>query len=659
MQSAKQEIEQLRAELDYHANLYYNHDSPVIEDFEYDAMVKRLETLEAKYPQYASIDSITRTVGGTASSAFSKVRHTVKMESLQNAFNEEDITAFIERVERTVDKPSYIVEPKVDGLSVNLVYIDGVFSSGATRGDGEEGEDVTANLKTIKSLPSKINTDISRLEVRGEVYMPKDSYLRLTELQTEAGETPFKNPRNAAAGSLRQKDSAVTATRELSIAIFNLQLSSVAFTTHTESLSYLKSLGFPVLMIANECTTLVEVMSAIADIDNHRHDYEFDIDGAVVKLNSLTDRLELGSTSKYPRWAIAYKYPPEVKSTTLLDIEVFVGRTGVLTPTAVFEPIVLAGTTVSRASLHNQDIMSQLDIRIGDTIDVHKAGDIIPEVLAAYNHRACSSVFMIPEFCVCCGSKTVRLPEEAAVRCVNPYCSEQIRRNIIHFASRDAMDIDGLGPSTIERLIEKNLLPSGALSLYDLTKEQLLTLDSVKDKTSDNLLTAINESKTRNLNFLIFALGIKGVGGRAAILLASHFETLEGLRAASKDEISSIDGIGPVIAENIMLYFSNENNYSLPERLAERTVNLTYISDKQSDRLAGMTIVVTGTIEQVGRDEANSYIASHGGKAASSVSKKTTYVVAGENAGSKLIKANTLNIPVISWQQLLTMVENN
>ena len=657
MEAVQERIENLRKEIAFHADAYYNQDNPTIEDYEYDALVRELEELEQKYPQFQTSSSITQNIGGFASSSFAKVRHSVKLESLSNAFSKEEIAAFMTRIDKSVKKAFYVVEPKVDGLSVNLIYLNGVFTQGATRGDGLEGEDVTENLRTIKDIPKTINTNLERLEVRGEVYMSKDSYLKLVESQTEQGETPAKNPRNAAAGSLRQKDSAITAKRDLSIAIFNVQVSSVPFSSHIESLEYLKSVGFDTISIGNPCFAVEEVFGEIQRINSIRHDYPFDIDGAVVKLDSLPDRIELGSTAKAPRWAIAFKYPPEVKSSILLDIEVKVGRTGVLTPTAVFEPVILSGSTVSRASLHNEDNMNSLGICIGDTIDVHKAADIIPEVLRAYNHKEGSKPFTLPSNCPSCNSVTVRLEGEAARRCINPNCPEQLKRNIVHFASRDAMDIEGLGPATVESLVDIGLLPNGVSSLYLLTREQLLNLDNTKDKSADNLILAIESSKERNLDRLIFALGIRGVGSRAALLLAEHFEDILVLMNSSIEEISEIEGIGPIIAENITTYFRNIDNIKLIEQLKDSGLNTKYISEKKSDSLNGLTIVVTGTLENVSRDDANSYITSHGAKAASSVSKKTSYVVAGENAGSKLSKANELGVPVISWEELVAMVE--
>ena len=656
--NAVKKIEELKKEIQYHANMYYNEDNPIIEDYEYDALVRQLEELEAEFPQYTNSDSITQTIGGVASSSFTKIVHTVKMESLANAFSKEEIETFMNRVSSVVDEPIYIVEPKVDGLSVNLVYINGVFTLGATRGNGTQGEDVTQNLKTIKDIPPRINTDIEHLEIRGEVYMSKDSYRKLVEEMMETGEIPFKNPRNAAAGSLRQKDPHVTATRELSIAIFNLQVSSKQFSSHIQSLEFLKKAGFNTVEIGKRCSSLDEVYAKIIEIDRNRSSFGYDIDGAVVKLDNLTDRMELGSTAKAPRWAIAFKYPPEVSSSILRQIEIQVGRTGVLTPIAIFDPIILSGTTVSRASLHNEDYIASLDIRIGDTIDVHKAADIIPEVVKAYNHKENSLNYEMPKQCPSCNSLTARLEGEAARRCINPNCKEKIRRSIIHFVSRDAMDIDGLGPQTIDQLISLGMLPNGFLSLYDLKEDDLLSLEKIQEKSSNNLLNAIDNSKQQNLNNLIYALGIRGVGSRAAFLLASHFESLDQLACADIEDIAAVEGIGYIIGQNIFSFFRNENNISLVENLKDRSINTRYITLKESDTFSGMSIVVTGTLNGVSREEANSYISKHGGKPSSGVSKRTTYVVAGENAGSKFRKANELGIPVITWEDLILMTKN-
>ncbi|NLC78803.1 MAG: NAD-dependent DNA ligase LigA, partial [Ruminococcaceae bacterium] len=476
---AKKRIAFLRSELEYNSKLYYELDAPVIEDTEYDAMLKELTALENEFPSLLSEDSPTQHVGGAANSQFKKVTHALKMESLQNAFSKEDISAFTSRVREAVPNAEFVVEQKIDGLSVLLEYKNGRLVRGSTRGDGITGEDITENIMTIKSIPHRIDSGVELLEARGEVFMPKEVFLRIVEEQQANGETPFKNPRNAAAGSLRQKNASVTAERELDIFVFNLERSSNTFSTHSETLDFLKAQGFHVSPMYTVCKTDDEIMAQIELIGESRAGLSHDIDGAVVKLNSLSERRVLGSTNKFPRWAIAFKYPPETKETTLLDIEVGVGRTGVLTPTAVFEPVQLAGTTVSRAVLHNQDFIDEMDIRIGDTVSVRKAGDIIPEIIRAANHKEGSVTFKLPHDCPSCGEPVVRLSDEVALRCVNPECPEQKRRNIIHFASKGAMNIDGLGPATIDQLIDNGFV-DGISDLFSLTKEKLLTLDKVK-----------------------------------------------------------------------------------------------------------------------------------------------------------------------------------
>ena len=648
----RNEIEELRKKIAYHADLYYNQDNPVLDDSEYDALVRRLENMESEYPEWAAAGSVTNRIGGEASSLFSKVSHSVKLESLQNAFTKEEIIAFITRVGKAVSNPLFTVEPKIDGLSVSLDYVNGVFAVGATRGDGSVGENVTGNLKTIKTIPRLIDSGIARLVVRGEVYMPKNAYSKIVEKQLEEGEDAFKNPRNAAAGSLRQKDPAITAQRELDIVVFNVQQSSRPFLSHKESLDYLKELGFAVPKKNKLCSSAEEVFEEIERIERERRLFEYDIDGAVVKLDSLPDREELGSTAKAPRWAIAYKYPPEIGTSLLLDIQVQVGRTGVLTPTAIFEPVLISGSTVSRASLHNEDYINQMDVRLGDTVDIRKAGDIIPEIIKAYNHAPGSKTYEMPKKCPSCSKTVVRLDGEAAVRCINPECPEQLRRNIIHFVSRDAMDIEGLGTATIDQLLSNGYLKSGARDVYTLTRDDLLKLDKIKEKTSANLLRAIELSKNRNLDRLIYALGIRNVGQSAALLLSETYKTLQAVAEANAAEISEIEGIGPVIADSVHNYFKSPEAAKLMEMLIESGVNTRYQSTASSSVFAGMTIVVTGALPGMSREEANKFIIDNGGKAASSVSKKTAYVVAGENAGSKLQRANELGVRVITAEEL-------
>ncbi len=653
---AKKRITELREQLEYNSKLYYELDAPVIEDSEYDAMLKELNELEASFPELVTEDSPTQRVGGAANSQFKKVTHALKMESLQNAFSAEDISAYTERVREAVPNAEFVVEQKIDGLSVLLEYKNGKLVRGSTRGDGITGEDITENILTIKSIPHSIDSSIELLEARGEVFMPKEVFLRIVEQQQTEGETPFKNPRNAAAGSLRQKNSAVTAERELDIFVFNLERSSKTFTTHSETLEFLKREGFHVSPQYSLCKTDEEIMNAIKSIGERRTGLSYDIDGAVVKLNSLSDRRILGSTNKFPRWAIAFKYPPEIKEATLLDIEVGVGRTGVLTPTAVFTPVQLAGTTVSRAVLHNQDFIDSMDIRVGDTVSVRKAGDIIPEIISSKNHKEGSDTFKLPSLCPSCGEPVVRLSEEVAHRCVNPECPEQKRRNIIHFASKGAMNIDGLGPATIDQLIDKGYV-NGIGDLFSLTKEQLLTLEKIKDKSAENILTALNACKAQNLDKLINSFGIRNVGEKAATLICEVFDSAELLVNATKEQLSAIDGIGPIIADSVVKFFETDGARHLLDSLRLAGVNMSYRSAKVSKKLQGKTLVVTGTLPTLSRDEANALIENHGGKAAGSVSKKTSFVVAGESAGSKLTKANELGVPVITEEELLEMLK--
>lgn len=653
IKQAKERIEYLRSFLAENARLYYELDSPVIEDEEYDALNRELEELEAQYPQFVQENSVTSMIGGRASSRFTNVRHEVKMESLSDVFSHEEVISFISRMNESVREPVFSVEPKIDGLSVSLEYENGVFVRGSTRGDGTVGEDVTENLATITSIPKAIPSEIARLEVRGEVFMPRKSFAELVSAQDADGITPFKNPRNAAAGSLRQKDPEVTRRRKLDIFIFNVQSTSEPLSGHTESLDWLKSIGFNVIPSYVRCSTAEEVLDEIERIGRIRSELEYDTDGAVIKLNDFEQRALLGSTIKVPRWAIAYKYPAEIKPTKLIDIEVTVGRTGVLTPTAVFAPVQLGGTTVSRASLHNQDFIDALDIRIGDTVEVRKAGEIIPEVIKAYDHQPGSSTFMLPDKCPSCGEPVVRSSDEAAVRCVNPECPGQTVRNIIYFASKDAMDINGLGPSIVNQLVDSGLIRNAA-DLYSLKRDDVLKLDNFKEKSCDNLLSAIEQSKSNNLDRLVTAFGIRNCGGKAAALICDRFGDLDSIAAASAEEIASIPGIGDKIAESVFSFFRSAGANDLIRRLRDAGVNQSYESTRTGNALVGMTVVVTGTLTRFSRAEIEQLISDNGGHASSSVSKKTSFVVAGENAGSKLDKARKLGIEVITEDELLS-----
>ena len=655
-ETARKEWAALRDKIEYHNHLYYDLDSPELDDFEYDALTRRIRELEAEFPQLAD-NSPTQHVGGTASSKFDKVQHAVKMESLQDVFSLEEVRDFDRRIREAGLQPQYVTEAKIDGLSVSLEYENGVLVRGSTRGDGVVGEDVTENLAVIRDIPQKLENAPEFLEVRGEVYMPKAAFAALCAQQELEEKKTFKNPRNAAAGSLRQKDSSVTASRGLSIFVFNLQqVRGKELHSHRESLDYLASLGFPVSPRRSRFDNIEDVIREIGEIGALRGTLEYDIDGAVVKVDDFAQRDVLGSTNKFPRWAVAFKYPPEEKETKLLDIEVSVGRTGVLTPTAVFEPILLAGTTVSRATLHNEAIIRQLGVGIGDTIRVRKAGDIIPEVVAVT--QSCGGgVFEMPQVCPSCGEPVSREEDEAALRCTNPECPAQALRNVIHFASRAAMDIDGLGTAVAQQLVSEKGYVRSAADIYTLTREQLLTLDKFKEKSADNLLAAIEASKERGLEKLIFGLGIRNIGAKAAALLSEHFGSMEALCKASADEINTIDGFGGIMTESVLDFLSKEGTKDLLQRLRDAGVVMTHTGPVKKSTLAGLTFVVTGTLPTLSRVQAESLITDNGGKAASSVSKKTSYVLAGEAAGSKLTKAQSLGIPVIDEAEFLAMIQ--
>ena len=656
LEQARKRAEELRAVIERNNRLYYDQDAPELEDFEYDQLTRELKEIEKTFPELVTASSPTQHVGGTASTKFAKVAHVVKMESLQDAFSYEELREFDARVQEAGVSPEYVVEAKIDGLSVSLEYENGVFVRGSTRGDGVVGEDVTENLATIRDIPHTLHGAPEFLEVRGEVYMPHAAFLALREQQELEDKTPFKNPRNAAAGSLRQKDAKITASRGLSIFVFNLQrVQGREFSRHSETLDYIKSLGFPVSPRYNVYHSIEDAIAEIQRIGEMRGTLEFDIDGAVIKVNDLAARSALGSTNKFPRWAIAFKYPPEVKESVVRDIEVTVGRTGVLTPTAVFDPIFLAGTSVARANLHNGDIIGSLDVRIGDTIQVRKAGDIIPEVIGVARHGEGTVPYRMPDRCPSCGAPVVHLEDEAALRCVNPECPAQALRNLIHFASRNAMAIDGLGEAVARQLIDKGLVHTVA-DLYTLTREQILTLDKFKAKSAGNLLAAIENSRKNNLDKLVFGLGIRNIGDKAAALLAEHFGSMEKLRQASAEQVSSIDGFGGVMAQSVVEFFAKEGTGDLLEHLAQAGVNMEWHGEKKGTALAGKTVVVTGTLPTLSRQEAEALIVRSGGKASGSVSRRTAYVLAGEAAGSKLTKAQTLGIPVIDEAEFFRII---
>nr|WP_297280059.1 NAD-dependent DNA ligase LigA [uncultured Butyricicoccus sp.] len=654
----QQEILSLREQLRHHNKKYYDEDAPEISDYEYDQLQRRLRALEAQHPELQDPNSPTQRVGGTASEKFSKVTHAYPLESLQDVFSLDELGEFYERVAGTVGQAEYVVEYKIDGLSVALEYVDGVFVRGATRGDGQVGEDVTENLRTIADIPQTLQHAPAHLIVRGEVYMPRSVFEALNA-ERELNEQPLlANPRNAAAGSLRQLDSRITAQRRLSIFCFNIQNSDeLPLESHTQSLDYLKELGFPVSPRYPVYTDPQQVADEIARMGDSRGELDFDIDGAVVKVNRFEQRAALGSTAKFPRWAAAYKYPPEVKETRLRDIIITVGRTGVLTPNAVLDPVRLAGTTVSRATLHNRDFIRSLDVRVGDMVRVRKAGEIIPEIIAVVPEKrpADAQPFEMPAFCPVCGAPVYEDDEEAAIRCTGAECPAQLLRNLMHFASRDAMDIDGCGEGVLKTLIAAELVRSAA-DLYDLTVGQLEPLDRMGRKSAENLVASIADSKTRDLSRLLFAFGIRHVGQKAAKTLSDHFGTLDALLTASVEDITAVRDIGATTAQSIAAWREQEQSLHLIERLRACGVNFTGEKTVKSDKLAGQTIVATGSLTRFTRKQINDLIESLGGKAAGSVSKKTNLVVAGENAGSKLQKAAELGVPVVTEDEFARMI---
>lgn len=653
----QEEILALTRELNDAAHRYYVLDDPTMPDFEYDQKLRRLEELETAYPQFAQADSPTRRVGGEALPQFQPVVHEVPLESLQDVFSFDELGEFDQRITEEAPDRRYSVEPKVDGLSVALEYVDGVFVRGATRGDGNVGEDVTENLKTIRSIPLKLENAPRRLIVRGEVFMPKKVFRALNEKREAEGQSLFANPRNAAAGSLRQLDPKIASKRQLDILVFNLQLcEGKTFESHTESLDYLGSLKFKVIPYTL-CETRAEIETRITAINEGREDFSFDIDGAVIKVNSLEQRQRFGSTAKFPRWACAYKYPPEVKPTVVENIVIQVGRTGVLTPKAVVKPVRLSGTTVTNATLHNQDFIAEKDIRIGDTVLIRKAGEIIPEILEVdLTKRPEGTVpYTLPAVCPVCGGPTERDPDGAAIRCVSESCSAQKVRFLSHFASRDAMDIDGLGSAIVEQLTGEGLVETPA-DLYHLTVEQLETLDRMGAQSAKNLVASIAKSKENDLWRLLFALGIRQVGAKAAKVLAQRFGTLESIQRASLEELTAVPDIGGITAGNIKSWFERPLNQTLIEELMAAGLNTKCLTEISDQRFAGKTIVVTGTLEQMTRQEATEKIESMGGKAAGSVSKKTSFVVAGPGAGSKLKKAQELGIQVLTEEEFLALL---
>ena len=657
----KKEIQQLRSELERHNQLYYVNDAPEISDFEYDAMLRRLEDLEAAHPEYFDPNSPTQHVGGYALNTFTQVTHEVPLESLQDVFSFDELHAFGERMDAALtDAHSYVVEPKIDGLSMSLEYENGVFVRGATRGDGAVGEDVTENLRTVRNLPQKLENAPARLIVRGEVYMSHESFEAINAQREVNGEPLLANPRNAAAGSIRQQDPKVAASRKLDIIIFNLQLcSDHAFETHADSLDYLQSLGFPTVPY-QKCETLQACCDRIDWIGDNRGEYPFDIDGAVIKINDLSQRSWLGSTAKFPRWAVAYKYPPEKKESIVRQILVQVGRTGVLTPKAVIDPVRLAGTTVTNATLHNQDFIDNLDLRIGDTVLVQKAGEIIPEVLSVNKEKRPDGTvpYKMPMVCPECGAPVERDEDGVALRCTGAECPAQRLRNIVHFASRDAMDIDGLGVSLCDALIKAGLVNSPA-ELYYLEPQSVANLDRMGRKSAENLMAALEKSKENGLAKLLCAFGIRQVGQKAGKVLAAHFKNLDELMDATELELMNIPDIGATTAAFIRDWFDSPQSQHQIQLLREAGVSFESKEQIVDHRFAGKTFVLTGALEHFTRDEAGEIIEKFGGKTSGSVSKKTSYLLAGENTGSKYTKAVSLGIPILSEAEFLDMIRED
>lgn len=655
------EYEALKKEIAYHSHRYYVLDNPEITDGEYDKLMRKLLDFEKEHPELVTADSPSQKIGGTILSGFEQVTHQVQMQSLTDAFSYEEVVDFDKRVTAELGfAPEYAVERKIDGLSVSLEYRDSVFVRGSTRGDGFVGEDVTNNLRTVMSIPLKLNVDVPYLEVRGEVFMSKASFARLNEEREAEGQPTFANPRNAAAGSLRQLDSSVAAKRGLDIFVFNIQQAEgISFDTHLEGLEFLRKAGFKVIDNDRVFCSIDEAYERIQEIGAERGSLYYDIDGAVIKVNNLSQRETLGSTAKTPKWAIAYKYPAEQKKTRIKDIIIQVGRTGVLTPRAELDTVSLAGSFVSYATLHNLDNIRQKDIRIGDNVIVQKAGDIIPEIIRSVpeDRDGSETVFHMPESCPVCGARVSREEGEAAYRCTGIDCPAQLERNIIHFVSRDAMDIEGMGPSVVAKLLENGIIKSSA-DIYYITKDEIAGLDKLGEKSADNLLASIEKSKSNDLSRLIYAMGIRHIGAGAGKLIAKKVKTIDALFDITAEQLTEIDDVGGIMAESVVDFFAQPHMREYVDRLKAAGVNTEYIEDGDTGTaLEGMTIVVTGTLPTLGRKEATELIEKNGGKASGSVSKKTTYVLAGEAAGSKLTKANELGIPVIDEAEFLRMIE--
>lgn len=655
---AKKKIAELSKLIEYHSEKYYIDDAPEISDYEYDKMFYELVALEEEFPELASPNSPTKRVGGKALDKFEKVTHAVRMGSLSDVFSYDEVRDFIAKTEEKLGHACvFSVEPKIDGLSVSLEYENGELTVGSTRGDGVVGENVTENLKTVRRIPLKLKEKLPLIEVRGEVYMPRATFYKLNEKNEQSGGQIFANPRNAAAGSLRQLDSKITASRGLDIFVFNIQRADgVKFSSHTESLDYMQSLGFHVIPDRKMLSGADEIIKRIEELGEMRSTLPYDIDGVVIKADNFAEREILGENTSTPKWAVAFKFPPEQKTTVLRDIIIQVGRTGVLTPNARLDPVRLAGTTVSRATLHNIDFITERDIRIGDTVTVQKAGDIIPEVVSVDLKKRPKDAepYKMPTVCPSCGEPVYR-DDEAAVRCTNSACPAQLRRTLEHFASRDAMNIDGMGEAVVSALIDANLIRDAA-DIYRLDAEKVADLDRMGEKSAQNLIDAIERSKDAGLDKLIYALGIRGVGEKAARSLAETFGDIDALASATKEDLILIDDFGEITADYVINFFTHPQNKKLVDELKSLGLKTTFGAEKASDILAGLTFVLTGTLPTMTRSEAEAKIISNGGKTSSSVSKKTSYVIAGSDAGSKLTKAESLGVNIIDEDAFLKMI---
>ena len=656
----REEIDGLRRTLNEHNYRYYVLDAPTIPDYEYDRLLRRLEELEGEHPELVTPDSPTQRVGGQAVEGFAQVEHRVPLESLQDVFSVGELDEFDQRMRESLKRPAYVVEPKVDGLSIALEYRDGAFVRGATRGDGRIGEDVTENLRTIRSIPLSLEGVPGTLIVRGEVFMPKAAFQAINEERELRGQPLMANPRNAAAGSIRQLDPRVAASRRLDIQIFNIQYwDGGRFDTDSAALDWLREHRFKVIDY-KLADTSEQAAALIADIGEHREDYPFDIDGAVVKVNNLTDREQLGSTAKFPRWAVAYKYPPEQKESVVEDIVVQVGRTGVLTPKAIVKPVRLAGTTVTNATLHNQDFITEKDIRVGDTVVVQKAGEIIPEIVSVVKEKRPEGTvpYHLPDTCPVCGAPVVRDEDGAHIRCTGAECPAQLLRNLTHFASRDAMDIEGLGPAVVEALVNAGMVKTPA-DLYRLDEDRVAALDRMGKRSAEKLLAAIRKSKENDLSRLLYAFGIRQVGEKAGKILAARFGSMDGLLRAGREELTAVPDIGEITADSILTWLHSPQGRHLVDSLREAGVNMESLSAPAGDALAGQTFVLTGELSSMTRKEAGERIEALGGKVSSAVSKKTSCVVAGEAAGSKLRKAQELGIPVLDEAGFLALLQKS